>query len=196
MDALNSKLCTAFLDGRKIGEGRPRDVALIVKRAIERDAAAAALVFDDESGRALEFDLRGSQDDVRARLDVEKGRKPGRPRLGVTAREVTLLARHWDWLALQPGGASAALRRLVDRARAEGGADLARLAQENAHRFMSAALGDAPDYEEAMRALFACDAERFDELSAKWPADLAAFARKLAAPAFEPAAAALLARSR
>ena len=110
---------------------------------------------------------------------------PGRPRLGVVAREVTLLPRHWDWLNDQPGGASAALRRLVDQARkANAGRDRIRRAQEATYRFMSAMAGDEPGFEEATRALFAGRPAVFDALTDAWPPDVRDHSRKLAAPAF------------
>ena len=113
-------------------------------------------------------------------------RGPGRPRLGVVAREVTLLPRHWDWLALQPGGASVAIRKLVEAARrSSGDKDRVRFAQEATYRFVSAIAGDKPHYEEAIRALFAADAARFDKLIAEWPADIRDHALVLAGRAFQ-----------
>ena len=107
----------------------------------------------------------------------------------MVAREVTLLPRHWEWLAQQTGGASVALRKLVDEARrANKDKDRIRLAQEAAYRFMSAMAGNKPHYEDAIRALFAGDAARFEKLIAEWPADVRDHARRLAAAAFEPAA--------
>jgi hypothetical protein len=112
-------------------------------------------------------------------------RGPGRPRLGVIGREVTLLPRHWEWLGAQPGGASAALRRLVDQARTGNAArDRVRLAQERCYRFLVATLGGAYDFEEATRALFAGDRKGFVQLSEQWPADARDHARKLADAAF------------
>jgi hypothetical protein len=114
----------------------------------------------------------------------------GRPRLGVVAREVTLLPRHWAWLGTQPGGASAALRRLVDAARQEGAErDGRRLARERAYRFMSGIASHLPDFEEASRALFAGNASAFDDRIDGWPPDVRAHLRWLARDAFEPATA-------
>jgi hypothetical protein len=155
---------------------------------------AALLVFDDRTGRQVDFDLSGSEADIRARLTPANAepappetasarRSPGRPKLGVVAREITLLPRHWEWLAEQPGGASVTLRRLVDAARGAGGAAaVARQAREAADRFMGAMLGNQPGYEEASRALYAGNRGRFMELSKTWPADLRDHARRLAAP--------------
>ena len=114
----------------------------------------------------------------------------GSPKLGVVAREVTLLPRHWEWLNRQPGGASATLRRLVERARKESGAaDRARQAQEAAYRFMTTMAGNEPGYEEALRAFYRQDYDLFDELSRTWPQDVRDYARMLVTRAAEAAAA-------
>jgi uncharacterized protein len=188
--------CTAFLGSQQVATGAHVEVALAVRALSKRRPHATVLIFDDESGRQIDFDLRGSEADVTERLtrsdhddldhnDPAKARQPGRPKLGVVAREVTLLPRHWDWLTSQPGGASAALRKLVDVARsANGGADMARRSQEAADRFMMAMAGNLPHYEEAARALYAGARERFWKMTQAWPADVAAHARRLAAGAF------------
>ncbi|GAB1583307.1 DUF2239 family protein [Phyllobacterium phragmitis] len=175
--------CTAFAGERRIASGSKLDVALTLKWENRRENV---LVFDDTTGRQIDFDLSGSLEDVTTRiLAAGSPRTPGRPKLGVVAREVTLLPRHWDWLNGQPGGASAAIRRLVDAARnADDGQDRARQAQEAADRFMMAMLGDQPGYEEAARALYAKDEARFRTLIANWPTDLKSHVEKLAAPAF------------
>ena len=165
--------CTAFAGHRLLGRGSPQDVVAAVKAATEA-GEAAVLVFDDADARPLEFDLRGDLAAVRARLppaaaEPEK-RGPGRPKLGVTAREITLLPRHWDWLATQPGGASVALRKLVEAAaRASEGPDRVRKGREAAYRFMTAVAGDLPGYEDATRAVFAGDADGFAAATAGWP---------------------------
>ena len=105
--------------------------------------------------------------------DTASARPRGRPRLGVVAREVTLLPRHWDWLASQPGGASVALRKLVEDARrVHAGRDAARQARESAYRFMSAIASGEATFEEAARALFADDRPRFEALVSAWPTEL------------------------
>jgi len=110
---------------------------------------------------------------------------PGRPRLGVVGREVSLLPRHWDWLEAQPGGASAALRRLVDEARKRDPAQQRiRQAIEAAYRFMTALAGDRPGYEEATRALYAGDRARFASLIAAWPPDVVCHIERLATDYF------------
>lgn len=179
--------CIAFAGARRIARGDLQAVALAVKAALGAGAAAPVLVFDAETSAPVELDLRGTAEEVAARYAsaVQPERKgPGRPKLGVVAREVTLLPRHWEWLAAQPGGASITLRRLVEAARKAEDAS-PRRAQEAAYRFMLAVGGDLAGYEEATRALFASDAGRFKELTAAWPADIRDHARELAAPAFE-----------
>ena len=174
---------TAFEGQRRLISGTLAEVALAVKRAAQ--AAAPILVFSDATGRSLDLDLRGSDEDIVARLpkpapetaepDTTAGepRGRGRPKLGVVAREVTLLPRHWEWLNAQPGGASVALRKLVDESRrASGDRDRLRAARDAAYHFMSAMAGDFAHFEEASRALFADDKRRFAELIAGWPADI------------------------
>jgi hypothetical protein len=189
----NPTTYTAFEGERRLAAGAPWDVALAVKAALDVESMRSVLTFDDKTGRIIDFDLRGSDEELVARLKpaadiAPEPRSPGRPKLGVVAREVTLLPRHWEWLAAQPGGASVALRKLVDAARAEngGGAQLQQ-AQEAADRFMSAMLGDQPGYEEAARALYAGDGVRFHELIERWPVDLRDHVKHLATPALNPA---------
>jgi hypothetical protein len=120
--------------------------------------------------------------------DTSGKRGPGRPKLGVVGHEVTLLPRHWDWLNSQPGGASVSLRKLVDRARkANQGTDRIRRAQEAVYRFMVAVGGNLAGFEEAARALFAGDSDRFNECIAGWPVDVRDYSLQLAAGAFAEA---------
>jgi hypothetical protein len=182
--------CTAFDGARLIATGALAEVARAAKTVIDSDPHAAVLIFDDETARQVEVDFRGTAEDVAARLSspgetppVPRG--PGRPKLGVVAREITLLPRHWDWLAAQPGGASVALRKLVDEARrSREPEERRRAAQEAAYRFMGVMAGDRPGFEEATRALFAGDRERFRSLVEAWPKDVRAHAERLAAPAW------------
>jgi hypothetical protein len=177
---------TAFDGLRLLAAGPLVEVALAVRAAV---ALGPVLVFDDRDGRVIDLDLRGSEDDLRRRLapsrageGAEAPRGRGRPRLGVTAREVTLLPRHWDWLAAQPGGASVTLRRLIDEARQrEQGAAGKRAARDAAYRFAHALAGDLPGFEEAARSLFAGDHEGLARHTAPWPADVRAYLFKLAA---------------
>lgn len=189
----------AFEGDRHIATGDLREVARAAKQALIRRDDASILVFDDASSRPIEIDLRGTVAEVLARLpgaasdpvvsdDAPSApRGPGRPKLGVVAREITLLPRHWDWLAQQPGGASVAIRRLVEEARRSGeDRDRLRQAREAAYRFVSVMAGNKPHYEDAIRALFAGEPVRFEELIAGWPAGVRDHASRLAARAFRP----------
>lgn len=179
--------CTAFEGYRRIASGDLAHVAAKTKAVIDRGAKAPIIIFDDQSSEPVELDFRGTVDDVLRKLPAQPAvredsdtvqqpdgpRGPGRPRLGVVAREVTLLPRHWEWLNGQPGGASVALRKLVEEARrANEGKDRLRRLQESAYRFMSALAGNLPGFEEASRALFACNAKKLDECTREWPKDI------------------------
>ena len=181
MDDTLLKPAIAFDGARRIAAGPLSDIALAVKRASEAGAAGPVLAFDEATGRVIDIDIRGMKDEVIARLRSPNAdvRGPGRPKLGVVAREVTLLPRHWDWLNTQPGGASVTLRKLVEEARRGGKADT-RAVQEAAYRFMSAMAGDYPGFEEASRALFANDRARFAERIEAWPEDVRAQVLKMA----------------
>lgn len=187
----------AFNGDRRIGSGSRRDVARAAREELDRHRDASILIFDRQTSAPVDLDLRGSVDDVLARIPsiptppadedaaIAVPRGPGRPKLGVVAREITLLPRHWDWLAQQKGGASVAIRKLVDEARrVNEGADRIRLAQEAAYRFMSVMAGNRPHFEEAIRALFANDPRRFEKLIAEWPADVRDHTAELAERAF------------
>jgi hypothetical protein len=170
---------TAFEGRRRLRSGALAEVALAVKQAEQRVSERVA-IFSDATGRPIDLDLRGSDKEILARLppgpaqfEVAPPRGRGRPKLGVVAREVTLLPRHWEWLNAQPGGASVALRKLVEAARrANGDKDRSRAARDAAYHFMSAMAGDLPHFEEASRALFADDRRRFTRLIAAWPDDI------------------------
>ncbi|MBZ6077054.1 DUF2239 family protein [Microvirga puerhi] len=181
---------TAFIGSRHLATGARLTVALAVKAALQADDTQTILIFDDATGSQIDFDLRGTDQEIAARLgapepEPNEPKRQGRPKLGVVAREVTLLPRHWDWLAAQPGGASVTLRKLVDAAR-QSGVDRAaiRQAQQAADRFMMAMLGNQQGYEDAARALYAGDWQQFATMSESWPKDLRDHARRLAEPAF------------
>jgi hypothetical protein len=185
---------TSFQAHRRLASGPLHVVALAVKLAEEQGSTKPILVFNDSTGRAGDGDTRGSDEEVLARYaapgaepvgdafaapDLPRGR--GRPKLGVVAREVTLLPRHWEWLEAQPGGPSATLRKLVEAARRSGTEhDQTRTRQERAYHFTSAMAGNMPGFEEAMRALFANDPVKFAEHSAAWPDDVRDYATRLA----------------
>lgn len=178
------KTFTAFAGDLWIATGDEAEVRAALQ-AMGADAQNI-LLFDDATGRQQDIDLR----DAGGAIGEDVPRSRGRPKLGVQPREVTLLPRHWDWLAAQPGGASAALRRLVEAARKESVATPdPRSAMDAAYHFLTAMAGDRPGYEDAMRALFAKDEEGFMRLSQSWPSGIRDHGRALAAPAFATAAA-------
>ncbi|MBR8296849.1 DUF2239 family protein [Burkholderia cenocepacia] len=197
---------TAFDGHRRLASGPLATVALAVRQAAGDAMPGSILIFDDATGRSIDLDLRGTADDIRARYALPSGdasggagepagagvaeqRGRGRPKLGVVSREVTLLPRHWEWLGAQPGGASVALRKLVEDARrTHAAADRQRDAQARAYHFMSAMAGDLPGFEEAARALYANDAARLAERIAGWPDDVRDHALALARGSLPPAA--------
>jgi uncharacterized protein len=184
---------TSFQGHRRLVSGPLHVVALAVKLAADKDRLKPILIFNDHTGRSIDVDTHGTDDDVLARYQVNPAaqesagdaaltpRGRGRPRLGVVAREVTLLPRHWEWLASQPGGPSVALRKLVEEARHRySERDESRSRQERAYHFMSAMAGDMPGFEEGSRALFANDRSTLSQCMAAWPADVRTYALWLA----------------
>ncbi|CAB3702645.1 hypothetical protein LMG3458_02743 [Achromobacter deleyi] len=191
-------LHTAFEGHRLLARGPLADIALTVRQTSAAGSDAAILVFDDQTGKQVDLDLRGDDAQIRQRYQPQpiasaapvedaaeaadaapRGR--GRPKLGVVPREVTLLPRHWDWLGAQPGGASVALRKLVEQARRDNEArDQQRQRQEAAYHFMSSMAGNLAGFEEATRALYAGDRERFARQLADWPQDVRDYAMHLA----------------
>lgn len=183
---MQSNSYTSFDGHRRLVSGPLQAVAIGVKRRLEEASNASVLIFDDSTGRSIDIDTRGTDEEVLARLSVsapmvDQQRGRGRPKLGVVAREVTLLPRHWDWLSTQPGGASVTLRKLVEDARRnDGGKAASRAAQERAYHFMSEMAGDMPGFEEASRALFANQSEKLGQLIAGWPGDVREHLARLA----------------
>ena len=183
MTKMTAPAYSAFAGPKLLASGPLAEVAIAIKIATGA-LADPIIIFDNATGKSLDLDLRGSHREIVARLPQPQAPAPekeapteprgrGRPKLGVIAREVTLLPRHWDWLGVQPGGASVALRKLVEEARrASGDRDRQRAARDAAYHFMSTMAGDLPGFEEASRALFADDRRGFGERIANWPADI------------------------
>lgn len=163
---------TVFYKDDVIARGEPRSFAESLRELEPLARSSDLLAFDDETGRQVDIAIEPAPEAPRPR---------GRPALGVEAREVTLLPRHWEWLAAQPGGASSTLRRLVEDARKAGRSE--RECLDAACRFLTVMAGDRPGYEEAVRALYAGDRDNFDALSLLWPRAVADHARRLAWPA-------------
>ncbi|MDB5964949.1 MAG: hypothetical protein JWQ72_1449 [Polaromonas sp.] len=179
---------TAFAGFQRIAHGPARQVVAEL-RARPATGDALVRVFDDATGERLDLDLRPGTPEPETPAstadDAAPARAVGRPRLGVVAREVTLLPRHWEWLNRQPGGASVALRRLVEEGRrANEGRDTARVSREAAYRFMTDIAGDLAGFEEATRALFAGKRAQFETLVAPWPDDVRAYLAAFAAPSW------------
>lgn len=171
----------AFAGLRRIAAGTLPEVAREVKAHLDAGSLEPVAVFEAATSAPVDLDLRGTPDEAAQRAQALLAARqadqapsgPGRPRLGVVGREVTLLPRHWDWLNAQPGGASVTLRKLVETARKQNQAsDRTRRVQDIAYRFMSAVGGDLPGFEEAARALYAWDIPRLEEQVAGWPEDV------------------------
>ncbi|MDB4934087.1 MAG: hypothetical protein JWP87_1059 [Labilithrix sp.] len=175
---------SAFTGDRRVAAGPLEPLLRAVKEQFDREPSALLLIFEDGTGRQVDFDLRGTIDEVLARAKPPARSGPGRPKLGVVSREVSMLPRHWEWLEQQPNGISAALRRLVEEAKKrDPDGERARLAIEATSRFMTAMAGNLPDFEEASRALFAKDFARFDAFIEPWPVDIRFHLRDLLGPA-------------
>ena len=181
---MSTRSLTVFADSEAVATGDSDSAISTVKAFAAKGDPRTLLVFDDVTGEQVDLDLRDNLPVAEATEATER-RGPGRPRLGVVGREVTLLPRHWEWLNAQPGGASVALRKLVERAsRDNAQADRARRSREAAFRFMTVAAGNERGFEEACRALFARDREAFESQVTGWPRDVAAYTKVLADGAF------------
>ncbi|WP_337033863.1 DUF2239 family protein [Paenibacillus illinoisensis] len=196
-DDQTSVYCTAFLGLKVVASGTLQHVVSIVKDALDDRDLTQLFIFDDTTGKQIDVDFRGEIDDVLLRLREQFGdlsgtemnnqptRRVGRPKLGVVSGEVTLLPRDWEWLKSQPGGASVTLRRLVGEARRAGGKQSKiRESQEATYNFMTAMAGNFHQYEEALRALYADDFDRFYHFIDDWAPDIRNHIKKLASNAF------------
>lgn len=180
----------AFDGNNQIAQGEIFSLAPKAKKYLDKNPKASILIFDAEDSALIEVDFRGTVDNVTERLEAYREDEakvgPGRPKLGVVSKEVGLLPRHWEWLALQPGGASATLRNLVEAAQKKNlRRDQIRRSQDATYKFMHALAGDLPLYEEVLRALYAKNENLFKTLIAPWPNDLRKHVIHLATPTFE-----------
>jgi hypothetical protein len=177
----SARTVTAFAGSRRVATGPLAAVLRKAKPLVDRSDGEPVLFFEDDTGRQVDFDFRGTADEVVARATPAAAPPgPGRPKLGVVSREVSLLERHWAWLEAQPQGISAALRRLVDEARKlDPEKESARRAIEATSRVMTALAGNRRGFEEASRALFARDQKRFEAIIRRWPKDVSAHLRRL-----------------
>jgi len=188
----NIQTYTAFAGERLLVSAEIQKTLLRVKRQFDKDKKTPILVFEDRTGKQIDFDLLGTPVQVLARLashpffvpkDATSPQRngPGRPKLGIISREVSLLPRHWEWLEKQPSGISGTLRRLVEDAkRQDPDKERARMAREAADKFMWAMAGNFPGFEEATRALYASDQKRFEKLIRNWPVDIRRYLNRLA----------------
>ena len=189
--------CTVFLGVKKMAQGSIEEVIPWLKQTYADEALTTFLLFDDATGKTFDVDFRGTIDEVLARFFEKSGISPsseaiplstkrvGRPKLGVVSGEVTLLPRHWEWLKRQPGGASVTLRKLVEEARrTDTQHNQVRVAQEATYHVMSTLAGDFPNYEEALRSLYAKDDVRFNQLLASFEPDVRDYIKALATPVF------------
>jgi len=165
---------TLFLKDEMVAQGAAEEVASAMRALQPLARSSDLLAFDDETGRQVDLDLRPA-------ADRQEPRRRGRPPLGVEAKEVTLLPRHWDWLARQRGGASATLRRLVEDALRQGRSE--QECRDAAYRFLSVKAGDLPKFEDAVRELYAGNKVGYDHFSHDWPPAIRDHGRALAWPA-------------
>ncbi len=191
METLNTY--TAFEDHKILSQGILEDVVLKVKKRLEKSPESQIVIYSDATGKSMDFNFQGSEKEVLKRLEVyttpenttEASSGPGRPKLGVISREVSLLPKHWEWLATQSGGASNTLRKLVEEnMKKTSGVLTVKTAQERTYKFMSVEAGDLENYEEALRALYRKDKERFTSEIKTWPRDVQKHILELAKPVF------------
>lgn len=191
METLNTY--TAFEDHKILSQGSLEDVVLKVKKRFEKSPESQIVIYSDATGKSMDFNFQGSKKEVLKRLEVyttpessnEVSSGPGRPKLGVISREVSLLPKHWEWLATQSGGASNTLRKLVEEnMKKTSGINSVKAAQERTYKFMSVEAGDFANYEEALRALYRKDKERFSGEIKTWPRDVQKHILELAKPVF------------
>lgn len=184
---------TAFEGNKLIFEGSLSEVVLKIKKRLGKKENNSILIFSNSTGKTIDFNFHGLEQDVQRRLEVYVTEEspadntgPGRPKLGVMSREVSLLPRHWEWLATQTGGASATLRSLVEEAKKKSAnGNQIKQAQERTYKFMSVIAGDFEGYEEALRALYKRDKKTFLAQIQDWPNDVKNHAIEIATPAFD-----------
>lgn len=171
---MNDTYFTAFAGTTRLVTAPLSEMLRTVKGFLDGEGSQRLLIFDDSRGEQVDFDFSGNLDEVLARvIGKEQKRAPGRPRLGVVGREISLLPRHWEWLDRQPQSASATIRRLIDTARKDNpGANEERRRIEAADRFIWVMAGDLSNFEEASRALYSRNWERLQELTRGWPVDV------------------------
>ena len=160
---------TVFLKGEVLTRGSVEQVVPQMRTLPPLERSSDLLAFDDDTGRQVDFDLSP---------EAEAARPRGRPSLGVEAKEVTLLPRHWEWLSHQRGGASATLRKLVEEALRKG--RTAKDCHDAAYRFLQVMAGDLPHFDDAMREMYNGNRVGYDHFTYDWPKDVRDHGRRLA----------------
>ena len=165
-------MLTVFLKDQVVARGTHEDVVPTMRELQPLERSSDLLAFDDETGRQIDIDLRP---------EAEAPPRPrGRPALGVEAKEVTLLPRHWEWLGGQRGGASATLRKLVEDALRKG--RTAKDHHDTAYRFLNVMAGNLPHFVDAVREMYAGNKVGYDHFSYDWPPAIREHGRRLAFP--------------
>lgn len=184
---------TAFDAHSLIAYGDLAEVVLKIKGSIGKASISTILIFSDITGKTIDFNFHGSKQEILKRLEVytsvqdaEPSSGPGRPKLGVVSREVSLLPRHWEWLATQRGGASATIRTLIeDTMKKASAGQSAKQIQDRVYQIMSVLAGDLSDYEEALRAMYKKDKKSFLGYIEGWPKDVQNYLVKSSKEIFE-----------
>lgn len=177
---------TAFVGNTRLITDSLLNVALAIKN--QQHDSAPILIFEDQTGKQIDVNITGSESDIQQRYaELETVKKVGRPKLGVISREITLQQKHWDWLDLQNSSASAVIRKLIDQElnNAQSESNIM-MTKQTTDRFMSAMLGNMPNYEEATRALYQGNKEGFLELIQDYPNDLKEYLNLRTVNIFKP----------
>ena len=184
---------TAFEGFQICAHGSLDSVAISIKQRLKKDPTTQFLIFSNSSGKQMDLDLSGSQKVILERLKIYQASHfspatgPGRPKLGVISREVSLLPQHWEWLSNQSGGASATIRRLVDEKIKEpvSAENQIKQAQEVVYRVLSSLAGNLPNYEDVIRFLYRRDKKSFRNAMSDWPKDVVSHTMALSKRVFE-----------
>lgn len=180
---------SAFSEARCLAQGSLSDAALAARSYLDQHPARRALILQDSTCRPVDLDLSGDEDLLARKAEHFMVTPPATAEIGsATSRAITLLPRHWEWLSTQGSSPSAVLRKLIDQARHDPQQqidDLIRHHQNLTYRFCQALCGDLPNYEDAMRALFAGDETGFEDCTRDWPLDLACRAQSLSKPIWQ-----------
>ncbi len=170
-----SERYSSFIGDRHLFTGDLKGMLSQTHAYISRHGEEGLLIFDNFSGRQIDYNFRVSLEELLGKeLPPTPKKGPGRPRLGVVCGEISLLPRHWDWLQRQRQSASATIRRLIEAAMKEASPEeKTREAIDAAGKFLWTMAGNLSDFEEASRALYAQKWHILDAITAAWPEDIA-----------------------